>query len=239
MATLNNSIMDYIVIGLGTYGQVVATELTKQGHTVIAVDSNETLVDHIKDYVAAAYVLDATDEAAYAVLPIHKVNSVIITIGDNFGATIRIVALLKKNGVKSIFARAIDQIQRGILEAFELDCIMTPEEEAAHNFVQRFEFEGSVESYSVDKDHHVFSVRITDAYHDIPLSSIGIDDIDGLKLLDIRRIQEYNNLLGLRVHNKLIVPNLSPSTKLQTNDELICYGTPSAYKRLCNELKKG
>ena len=46
--------------------------------------------------MAASFVLDATDEMALSVLPLKSVDAVIVAIGDNFGASVRIVSLLKK-----------------------------------------------------------------------------------------------------------------------------------------------
>ena len=50
-----------------------------------------------------------------------------------FGASIRVVALLKQKKVPRIFARAIDAVHKAVLEAFELERILTPEEDAARS----------------------------------------------------------------------------------------------------------
>ncbi len=54
--------MKYIIIGLGNYGHVLAEELSVLGHEVIGADISESRVDSIKDKVATAFVIDATDE---------------------------------------------------------------------------------------------------------------------------------------------------------------------------------
>ena len=61
---------------------------------------------------------------------------VIVAIGENFGASVRVVALLKQKKVKHIFARAIDSVHKAILEAFAIDKVLTPEKDAAREFVQ-------------------------------------------------------------------------------------------------------
>ena len=88
--------MRYLIIGLGIYGTNLAIDLTNMGHEVIGADVNHSLVDAIKDYISTAYILDATDESALTALPLNNVDLVIVAIGENFGASIRIVALLKK-----------------------------------------------------------------------------------------------------------------------------------------------
>lgn len=88
--------MKYIIIGLGNYGHVLAEEFSALGHEVIGADISESRVDSIKDKVATAFVIDATDEQSLSVLPLNSVDVVIVAIGENFGASIRVVALLKQ-----------------------------------------------------------------------------------------------------------------------------------------------
>ena len=116
--------MKYIIIGLGNYGHVLAEELSALGHEVIGADISAGRVDSLKDKVATAFVIDATDGQALSVLPLNSVDVVIVAIGENFGASIRVVALLKQKKVKRIYARAIDGVHRSVLEAFGLDRIL-------------------------------------------------------------------------------------------------------------------
>ena len=81
--------MKYIIIGLGNYGRVLAEELSALGHEIIGADISESRVDSIKDKVATAFVIDATDEQALSVLPLNSVDIVIVAIGENFGASVR------------------------------------------------------------------------------------------------------------------------------------------------------
>ena len=127
--------MKYIIIGLGNYGGGLAEELMAIGHEVIGVDQNEGRVDNLKDKITTAFVLDATDELALETLPLREIDVVIVAIGENFGASVRVVALLKQKKVKHIFARAIDSVHKAILEAFAIDKVLTPEKDAAREFV--------------------------------------------------------------------------------------------------------
>ena len=86
--------MKYIIIGLGNYGGVLAEELSVLGHEVIGVDTNEHRVDVLKDKIATSFIIDATDEQSLSVLPLKDVDVVIVAIGENFGASVRVVALL-------------------------------------------------------------------------------------------------------------------------------------------------
>ena len=147
--------MKYIIIGLGNYGHVLAEELSALGHEIIGADISESRVDSIKDKVATAFVIDATDEQSLSVLPLNSVDIVVVAIGENFGASVRVVALLKQKKVPRIFARAIDAVHKAVLEAFSLEKILTPEEDAARSLVQLLDFGATMEAFRIDQDYYV------------------------------------------------------------------------------------
>ena len=142
--------MKYLIIGLGHYGATLATELAAMGHEVVGVDGNGLHVDSVKDRMATSFVLDATDEMALSVLPLKSVDAVIVAIGDNFGASVRIVSLLKKLKVKRIYARAVDEVHKAVLEAFSIDRVLTPEQDAARLLAQQLELDGGAEFFQID-----------------------------------------------------------------------------------------
>ena len=145
--------MKYIVIGLGNYGGMLAEELTVLGHEVFGVDVKEHHVDRLKDKIATAFVLDATDEMALSVLPLKSVDVVIVAIGEDLGASVRVVSLLKKNKVKHFYARALDDVHKTVLEAVSLDRILTPEQDAARMLVQLLELNAAVEPIQKAEEH--------------------------------------------------------------------------------------
>ena len=73
--------MKYIIIGLGNYGHVLAEEFSALGHEVIGADISESRVDSIKDKVATAFVIDATDEQSLSVLPLNSVSLIRSVVG--------------------------------------------------------------------------------------------------------------------------------------------------------------
>ena len=157
--------MKYIIIGLGNYGGGLAEELMAIGHEVIGVDQNEGRVDNLKDKITTAFVLDATDELALETLPLREIDVVIVAIGENFGASIRVVALLKQKKVKRIYARAIDGVHRSVLEAFGLERILTPEEDAARGLVHLLEFGADIETFRVDSNYYVVNFTVPEKFY--------------------------------------------------------------------------
>ena len=54
----------FVVIGLGRFGESVAKTLYSLGHDVLAIDMDEDSVQEISDSVTHAVQMDATDENA-------------------------------------------------------------------------------------------------------------------------------------------------------------------------------
>ena len=228
--------MKYIIIGLGNYGHVLAEELSVLGHEVIGADISESRVDSIKDKVATAFVIDATDELSLAVLPLNSVDIVIVAIGENFGASIRVVALLKQKKVQHIYARAIDAVHRSVLEAFNLEKILTPEEDAARSLVQLLDFGTNMEAFRVDSEYYVVKFSVPEKFIGYFVNELNLDEEFHLKLIGLKRANRIENCLGISLTEHSIVNELPENDKLQEGDELVCYGKYRDFQKFWKAL---
>lgn len=228
--------MKYIIIGLGNYGHVLAEELSVLGHEVIGADISESRVDSIKDKVATAFVIDATDELSLAVLPLNSVDIVIVAIGENFGASIRVVALLKQKKVQHIYARAIDAVHRSVLEAFNLEKILTPEEDAARSLVQLLDFGTNMEAFRVDSEYYVVKFSVPEKFIGYFVNELNLDEEFHLKLIGLKRANRIENCLGISLTEHSIVNELPENDKMQEGDELVCYGKYRDFQKFWKAL---
>ena len=71
----------YAVIGLGQFGRAIATVLANKGAEVIAIDNSPAHIESIKDDVALAICMDATDRKALIAHGINEVDAVVLAIG--------------------------------------------------------------------------------------------------------------------------------------------------------------
>lgn len=228
--------MKYIVIGLGNYGHVLAEELSVLGHEVIGADNMESRVESIKDKIATAFVIDATDEQALSVLPLNSVDIVIVAIGENFGASIRVVALLKQKKVQHIYARAIDPVHRAVLEAFSLEKILTPEEDAARSLVQLLDFGTRMETFRVDAEYYVVKFRVPDKFVGYFMNELNLDAEFRLKLIGLKRANTIENCVGVSITEHRVANELPTNDKIQEGDELVCYGKYKDFQKFWRAL---
>ena len=221
--------MKYLIIGLGNYGEVLAQELTALGHEVIGVDSHELQAERMKDRLATTYVLDATDEMALSVLPLNNVDIVVVAIGENFGASVRVVSLLKKRKVKHIYARAVDDVHKAVLDAFSIDRILTPEKDAAIALVQLLELGTDVEHFTVDDNNSVFKFSIPEKLVGYKMNELGIEKEFNIRVISLIRGKQISNALGITRTEKVADEAYPEDYELGASDGLLCYGAYSDF----------
>jgi trk system potassium uptake protein TrkA len=95
-----------IVIGLGRFGAALAESLSIAGCEVIAIDRDMHLVDAIKQKVAYAIELDASDPIALASVDAAACQTAVVAIGEGFEGAALAVAALRELGVPEVIARA-------------------------------------------------------------------------------------------------------------------------------------
>lgn len=224
--------MRYVIIGLGNYGAVLAEELSALGNEVIGVDKDSNRVDALKDKIATAFVIDATDELSLSVLPLNEVDIVIVAIGENFGASIRVVALLKQKKVKHIYARAIDAVHKSILEAFALDKILAPEDEAARRLVMLMEVRMNVDAFQVDEEYYVMVFQVPPTFVGYLVNDLTLDKDFNIKLIALKRGKKVINSLGISFFDSAVDNHLPGNYTIQAGDSLVCYGRYKDFRSL-------
>lgn len=229
--------MKYLIIGLGIYGSNLARDLTDMGHEVIGADRSSTIVDAIKDDIATAYIIDSTDETALSALPLSGVDLVIVAIGENFGANIKTVALLKKLGVRHIYARAADPLHRSILEGLKIDRIITPEQRAARDLSQEMALGSQAEVMQVDSERYVMCFEAPSYFFGLNYVNIDLSKDYGLKLVGASRPKHSRNMLGIAMDSLEPLDIADAATKVLEGDVIVCYGTRKAYRRLAAHLR--
>lgn len=228
--------MKYVVIGLGNFGSVLAEELSMLGHEVIGADINGSNVDRLKDKIATVFKVDATDPPSILSLPLKNVDVVIVTVGENFGASVKIVALLKKAAVKSIYARAIDEIHEEILRAFDVERILKPEADSARQFVQSLDLGVEVESFAIDKEYYVTKFAVPQKMWGVNIDKLTLEKDFNIKIISIKRADRVTNFLGVSVVEHNVVNEIGADFVLQEGDIFVCYGRYQDFRKLWNAI---
>ena len=120
----------YAVFGLGRYGVAVARELVNNGAEVIAVDSDEKVVNAAADELPICKCADVTDPDVIRQLGISNVDVVIIAMANNLEASVMAVTLCKEIGVPTVIAKSANEMHQKILSRVGADQVVFPENES-------------------------------------------------------------------------------------------------------------
>ena len=120
----------YAVFGLGRYGIAVARELARNGMEVIAVDTDERIVNAAADELPICKCADITDPEVIRQLGIANVDVVIIAMANNLEASVMAVTLCKEIGVKTVIAKSANEMHQKILTRVGADKVVFPGNES-------------------------------------------------------------------------------------------------------------
>ena len=98
----NNGDMPVLVIGLGRFGYAVCASLVRQGHEVLAIDSDPVLVQRYADDFTHVVLADATDDDALEQLGVGDFEHAVVAIGNDIEASVLTTLSLAKAEVASI-----------------------------------------------------------------------------------------------------------------------------------------
>lgn len=228
--------MRYLIIGLGIYGFNLATDLTDMGHEVIGADIRASNVDAIKDYISTAYIIDSTDESSLGVLPLKNVDVVIVAIGENFGASVKTVAILKKMGVKHIYARAIDKLHQSIMEGMNVERILTPEQRAAKDLVYEMELGTHVDAINMTADTYILKFDAPEYFIGMKYADINMEKTYNLRLVAASRPTPTTNILGSTHLAPAMLDITTPDLRVETGDTFLCLGSSKAFRALFRNI---
>lgn len=177
----------FLIIGLGRFGRRLAQALTEAGQEVIAVDLDDDLVERMRDEVALAIRLDATDAEPLQSQDLGEVDAAVVSIGEDFEANVLATTTLKAMGVPKVISRASTVTQRRILRRVGADEVILPEEEVADRLARQLVNPNIVEHLSLSDGHSLVQVRAPKAWHDKTLGEIDLRRKYEVNLVAIRR----------------------------------------------------
>lgn len=224
--------MKYIIIGLGNFGSTLSVRLTEMGSEVIGVDNRMQKVDAIKDKVTHAICLDSTDQQAIGTLPLHDTDIVIVSIGEDFGASVMTTALLKQQGVKRLISRAISPLHQTVLEAIGVDTIVLPEQESAERLAKQLEMKGVINSFNLSEDYHIIEAAVPERYVGTTIEEADFRGKYKLNILTIKKIRSTKNIFGFDREKAVVVEIVSPQTVFEKGDILVVFGKIDDIDRL-------
>lgn len=220
--------MKVAVIGLGQFGKSLALQLAKAGAEVIAIDSNMDLVDDVKNDVALAVKMDATDERDLRSQGVAKVNVVVASIGD-FEANQLVTVLAKRLGVPRVLARASGETHARILKLIGADEVILPEVEAASKLTQRLLLPSLRNYFELIEGYSVAELEVPESFHGKTLAELDLRRKHGVNLIALKRKGPDRGTVD---------PVPAPTEVLRAGDVIAVAGADAALAKMLDLAKQ-
>lgn len=220
------------VIGLGRFGMALAQNLVASGVQVIALDRNGQLVNDIKDQVDLAVRIDSTDKSALLSQDIQKVDTCVVSIGENFEAALLTTVLLKQLGVPEVICRAQTIVHAEIFRQVGADRVIQPEQESGSNLARQLANPRLVDFIRLADGFSLLEVHAPSSFVGKTIRNLALRAQYNLNLVVIRRPVKQSKETG-ETEFQTIVPR--PEDSIESGDLLVFVGTDQALAKLPRE----
>ncbi len=199
----------FAVIGLGTFGTTVASELARFGNHVLGIDTVERNVANVADTLAEAVIADGRDEQALREAGVGKYDVAIVAIGEDLEANILCTMNTRLLGVKTVWVKAITRTHHRILAKLGADRVIQPEQEIGRHIAQMLHNPLVRDYVSLGNGFHVVDFRVPESLNEKSVGAVGLFDDFELRVLGLMRGGDFisceNGEAELRTDDKLLL----------------------------------
>ncbi|MCU0363725.1 MAG: TrkA family potassium uptake protein [Bacteroidales bacterium] len=223
--------MKYVVIGLGLFGSKCAENLTAMGHEVLGIDNDPDILEEYKESFTSVMRMDTTSVNAMKTLPLDDIDAVIVAIGEDVGASILTLSILKNMGVKRIIGRAISETHHNILKHIGITEVVLPLEDSASHLASVLQLKGVLSFTELSSDHAIAQIPVPESYIGHLTSSLELEERFRLKIIAVKRAPATGMLGSLYNKNYTVDLLIGKETELVASDVLVLAGKVTAIKK--------
>ena len=187
-----NTKKTYAVFGLGRYGTAVAIELVENGMEVIAVDTDERIVNDAAAYLPVCKCADVTDAEVISRLGIGNIDTVIVCMAGNLEASVMAITLCKEAGVETVIAKCANEMHQKILLRVGADQVVFPENESGIRLAKNLLSSGFIDMISLSSDVSVVEINVKDEWCGKNLIELNLRKKYGFNIVAIKKDENVN-----------------------------------------------
>ncbi len=180
----------YVVIGLGRFGMEMAAKLYAVGEDVLAIDTDEAVIDKFADRVTRAVAADARDIDVLKKLGVAAFDRAVVAVGSDLAASALITMNLKTLGVPYILCKAHDDTYREILEKLGADRVIIPEREMADRLSLGLTSAGIMEYIELSDEYGIVEMAAPEAWYGKTIRNLDLRNAYGANVISVRQGDE-------------------------------------------------
>lgn len=213
----------FIIVGLGNFGAGVAETLHRGGHDVVALDTNESAVDRIAQFVGRAAVGDGKDARILERIGAADADAAVVSTGDDITASVLTTLSLRDLGLREIYVKVISKDHARVMEKIGVTETVFPERESAIRLGHRIANQSLLNYIQLGPDFSIQEMAVPDQW-------VG----RSLRQLELPR---RFRISVIAVHDVLtddIRPVPDPDAPLKESDTLLLAGQNAALAKVAN-----
>ena len=182
----------YAVLGLGRYGRAIAKELVESGAEVLAVDTDEEIVNEAITDIPFCKCADFTEPEVIKQLGISNMDVVIVATASNLEASVMATMLCKEAGVKTVIAKCADEMHQKILSRIGADRVVFPEKESGTRLAKNLISSGFVDIIELSKDISMVELDVRPEWVSKTLVELNLRKKYSINVVAIKMNDEVN-----------------------------------------------
>lgn len=175
-----------VVIGLGRFGESVATALMQQNTEVLGIDGDVGRVDALSGQLTEVMAADSTSEDALQQLSVHEFDRAVIGIGSHLESSILTASVLLGFGIPNIWAKAVTQAHARILTQLGVHHVVRPEHDMGQR-VAHLVGGRMLEYIEFDKGFAMAKTNPPARLHGLPLGQTGVRRQHGITVVAVKK----------------------------------------------------
>ena len=177
----------FLIIGLGRFGISLARTLTKEGHSVLGVDNDETVIQKFSFEIDNVMKLDATDSEVLDGLGISDFEAVVISIGEKYIQNSILATLLaKEKGAKKIIAKAGTKVQGKVLSKVGADLVVFPEKDMGERVGKILSSHNIIDFIELSPDITILELKTPELMAGKDLIELNLREKYGVTIISIK-----------------------------------------------------
>lgn len=185
----------FAIIGISSFGYFLCKALGKRGLSVMAIDSNETKIDSVKQFVDKAIIADATDKETIRNLGLTDVDVVIVSLGDRLDASILVTHYLRELEVKEIVAKAISEDHGKLLNIVGATMVIFPEKDMAERLANILQQSSIIDYFDVAPGYSIIEIAPPPPFLGKTLQDLDLRNRYKVQVIMIKEVVPENVIL--------------------------------------------
>ncbi len=178
---------NFLVIGMGRFGQILARRLIELRNNVMIVDEDADIINELAPHFTNAQICDCTNPDVLRSLGVSSFDICFVTIGEDFQSSLEISSQLKEMGAKRVISKANREIQAKFLLRNGADEVVYPDRDMAEKLAVRCSASNLFDFIELTPEYSIFEIPTLHDWEGRTIGNVNVRRRFGINILTIKK----------------------------------------------------